>query len=296
MSSVTTTRPFADFFHKLKLTLSMIKVQHSVFALPFALISFLKATDGQPQILDLIFIVLAMITARNTAMSFNRIVDRKFDAHNPRTQSREIPSGQLSVSFSVAFCTVNALFFILISSYFNNLTLILSPIALMIVCGYSLTKRFTSFTQIFLGLSLGIAPIAAWIAATGTVNLFPCLLGVGVLFWVAGFDLIYSTMDHDYDKVNNLKNLVVKLGISRSLLLARFFHVASVMFFILAGLNLQLGWSYFLGCVFCAALMTYEHTLIKPDDLSRVNMAFFTLNGYMALGFLGFVLFDIYVA
>lgn len=295
MNSAASSRPLIEFWHKLKLTLSMIKVQHSVFALPFALISFLTATHGQPKAIDLLFIVLAMITARNTAMSFNRIVDRNFDAQNPRTRSREIPSGKLSTSFSVAFCTVNAVIFIFVSSYFNQLTLFLSPIALMIVCGYSLTKRFTNFTQIFLGLSLGIAPIAAWIAATGTLILFPCLLGIGVLFWVAGFDVIYSTMDHDYDKANNLKNLVVKMGVSRSLLLARFFHVASVTFFILAGLNFELGWSYFLGCLFCAAMMTYEHSLIKPTDLSRVNMAFFTLNGYMAIGFLGFVLIDLYL-
>lgn len=295
MTSGISTQSNDSFFFRLKLVLSMIKVQHSVFALPFALTSFLFATNGRPKILDVIMIVLAMITARSAAMTFNRIADLKFDSENPRTQNRELPSGKLSLRFASIFCTVNCILFVLISYYFNALTFILSPLALLIVLGYSLTKRFTSYTQIFLGFALGIAPIAAWIAATGTVSVFSVLLGIAVLFWVAGFDLIYSSMDYQYDKARQLNNLVVKMGIKKSLLLSRFLHFISVIFFILAGVNLGLGLFYFLGCLFCAALISYEHSLVRHDDLSKVNMAFFTLNGYMALGYLGFVLLEIYL-
>ena len=235
-----------------------------------------------------------MVAARNTAMTFNRIVDAKFDQKNPRTQNREIPSGKLSLKFSTAFCTINAVLFIVISAFFNELILILSPIALIIITGYSLTKRFTSFTQIFLGLALGIAPIAAWIAATGKLNWFPALLGIAVLFWVAGFDIIYSTLDHDYDKSKGLKNLVVKLGIKNSLYLSRFFHLLSISFFISAGLFWGLGIFYYIGCGIMSLLIAYEHSLIKADDLSKVNMAFFAMNGYVAVTYFVFVCLGIY--
>lgn len=261
----------------------MIKFQHTIFALPFVLTSVLIITNGKPQIVDLLFIILAMVTARNAAMSFNRIADRHLDALNPRTANREIPSGKLSLSFTVGFCMINSVLFILVTSYFNQLTLMLSPIALLIILSYSLTKRFTSCTQVFLGLALGIAPMAADIALTESVSFFSLFLGGAVLFWVSGFDLIYSTLDHDFDKKHGVKNLVVKLGISRALLLSRFFHGLCLMLFFLAGTQADLGWVYHLGLIAILVLLIYEHSLVTAHDLSRVNMAFFTLNGYVAM-------------
>ncbi|OVE81370.1 hypothetical protein BVY03_04080 [bacterium K02(2017)] len=283
------------FFSKLLLTLKMIKVQHSIFALPFALTSVLIASNGNLQLLDLVMIVLAMVTARNAAMTFNRIVDLKIDKKNPRTANRELPSGMLSKKFATIFCLVNIILFIAISYYFNQLTFILSPVALMIVLGYSLTKRFTYYTQFFLGLALGISPLAAWIAITGQLSFFAVLLGVNLFFWVAGFDLIYSTLDYAYDKKNGLKNLVVKWGLKKSLILARLFHFISFLSLVIAGIIQNLGLYYFIGCSIIGALLYYEHRLVKPDDLSKVNMAFFTLNGYISLLFLIFVVIDFYI-
>lgn len=292
-SPATARDDFVAFWQKLVLTLRMIKIQHSIFALPFALASVFVATQGRPRVYSLILIVLAMVTARNSAMSFNRIVDRHFDKANPRTQNREIPSGKLSLEFSILFCTVNVLLFVLISLLFNNLAFILSPVVLIIILGYSFTKRFTHYTQFFIGLSLGIAPIAAWIALTGTLSIFPVLLGLAVLCWVAGFDIIYTTLDYDFDKNYGLKNMVVQWGIKRSLIISKGLHVLSVVFLILAGILGHLGLIYFAGSLVCGVLLAYEQSLVNPTDLSKVNMAFFTLNGYVSLLFLAFVLFDV---
>ena len=184
-----------NFFKKLNLTLEMIKFKHSLFALTFALTSLIFSSQGLPNILTFFVIVLCMVTARNAAMSFNRIVDRDIDALNPRTSSRPLASGTLSLNFSKVFCLSNAILFMALSSYFNWLSFLLSPLALFIVLGYSLTKRFTHFTQFFLGLALGISPLAVSIAITGTLSLFSILLGCAVFFWVSGFDLIYSCQD-----------------------------------------------------------------------------------------------------
>ena len=274
------------FFQKLKLTLGMIKFQHSIFALPFALSMVFYATHGHPQPRELLLVVLCMITARNAAMSFNRIVDRHFDAKNPRTQNREIPTGLLSLGFAKGFCLINCVLFIIFSLFFNNLTLILSPFALCVVLGYSLTKRFTHLTQLFLGISLGIAPIAAWIALTGQIALFPCLVGLAVTFWVAGFDLIYSTLDHDYDKAHGLKNIVVRLGVAKALQLSRFLHILSFALFMTAGWVMNFSTVYFVGISLMGLCLGYEHSLVKAHDLSRVNAAFFTLNGFVSMIFL----------
>lgn len=283
-----------SFTKKLFLTLDMIKFQHSIFALPFALTSLFFATQGRPSLRQFILIVLCMVTARNAAMSFNRIVDRDIDRANPRTQNRPIPRGELSLRFSIGFCVFNALLFIFITGFFNHLTFLLSPLALAIVLAYSLTKRFTHATQFFLGLALGVSPLATWIAVTGTLTVFPILLGVGVFFWVAGFDLIYSCQDVAFDRQHGLKNLVVRLGINNALLLAKILHALCVVSFILAGRSLGLGASYFAGIIFITMVLIYEHTLVRPNDLSRVNVAFFTLNGYVSLSFFGFSLLQIY--
>lgn len=283
------------FGQKIFLTLNMIKFQHSIFAMPFALSMVFLATNGKPDLIKLLLIVLCMITARNAAMSFNRIADWKFDAMNPRTQNREIPNGKISLLFCTVFCLINCVFFIFLSFFFNALTFILSPVALIILLGYSLTKRFTNLTQIFLGLALGISSPATWLALTGEFSLFATLVGVGVLFWVAGFDLIYSTQDYEYDKSHNLKNIVVKLGLSRSLLLSRCFHALSIASFIIAGYLFQVSWIYFTGIGVMALFLIYEQSLVKSTDLSRVNMAFFALNGYVSMIFLATSFFEVYV-
>lgn len=272
-----------SLLQKTSLTLKMIKFQHSIFALPFALSSLVVAWNSQTTWLSLIWVILAMVTARNAAMSFNRIVDRDIDAKNPRTASREIPSGQLSLSFSIGFCVLNSLLFVLIASQFNTLTLLLSPVALAIVLGYSLTKRFTHFTQFFLGLSLGIAPLATWIALTGELSLYAILLGTGVFFWVSGFDLIYSTMDEEFDRNNNLKNIVVLLGAKKALWLARLLHLFTLAAFLAAGLSMSFSWVYYTGLGIITLIMIYEHRIVSPNDLSKLNMAFFTMNGYVSV-------------
>lgn len=285
----------SSLLHKTSLTLKMIKFQHSIFALPFALSSFFVATQGQINWISLLWIILAMVTARNAAMSFNRIVDRDIDAQNPRTESREIPSGKLSLGFAKGFCVINCLLFVLIAYQFNPLTFILSPAALMIVLGYSLTKRFTHATQLFLGLSLGIAPIATWIAMTGQLSAYALYLGAGVFFWVAGFDLIYSCLDENFDRQNNLKNLVVKWGTAKALWIARLFHVFTLILFVFSGWSLQMGWVYYTGLGLMSLLMIYEHNLVKPSDLSKLNMAFFTMNGYVSILFLVTTLLELYL-
>lgn len=284
----------ATFTRKLALTLDMIKFKHSVFALPFALTSLFFATNGKPSARQFILIVLCMVSARTAAMTFNRIVDRDIDEINPRTKSRPIPAGQLSLRFSIVFCLVACGLFIFFASLFNQLTLLLSPAALLIILGYSLTKRFTHLTQFFLGLALGISPLATWIAITGSISPFPALLGAGVFFWVAGFDLIYSCQDYDFDKANDLKNLVVKIGVAKALTLSKMLHGLCLAFFLLAGLNLNLRIFYLTGLIVMSGFLIYEHRIITPTDLSRVDLAFFTLNGYVALSFFIFSILEIY--
>ena len=279
---------------KLVLTLDMIKFQHSIFAMPFALVSLFYATEGQPGIKLFVLIVLAMITARNTAMSFNRIMDQDIDAKNPRTQNRPLVTGELSRRYAKIFCLVNIMIFFYTAAQFNSLTLWLSPLALLVVMGYSLTKRFTHYTQFFLGLSLGIAVPAAWIAARGELSLFPVLVGLGVLFWVAGFDLIYSTLDFDFDRHHDLKNLVVKLGIPRALGLARLLHTLTISCLASAGIILSAGPWYFFGVFVMGGFLIYEHRLVSPKDLSRVTAAFFTMNGFVGLTYFVFSFLDIY--
>lgn len=282
------------FFQKVLITLDMIKFQHSLFAMPFALASLFYATRGLPGWKTFLLIVLAMVTARNAAMSFNRIADLAIDQKNPRTQNWPLVRGDLSRLFATSFCVVNCGLFLFTAFLLNPLALLLSPIVLIILLGYSLTKRFTHFTQIFLGLALGISPLGAWIAATGSFHLFPALLGVGVLFWVAGFDLIYSMQDDDFDRTQGIKNLVVWLGREKALNLSRMFHALCIGFFLLAGFYQGLGLWYFSGIFLMGGFLVYEHRLISPENLSRINKAFFTINGYVSLSFLVFSLLDIY--
>lgn len=281
-------------FTKIKHIFELVKFSHSIFALPFALSALFYAEHGFPTLKKLFLIVICMVTARNTAMAFNRLVDAKSDAENPRTAIRHIPQGLLSKNTVTLFIIVNALIFMFTASFFNQLTLFLAPVALLIICGYSYTKRFTHGAQIFLGLSLGIAPASVWIAVTGTLTFFPILMGLGVLFWVAGFDILYATQDYEFDKSKNLKSLVVLCGIPRALILSRIFHLLSILFFTLTGLYGSLSSIYFTAVFLIACGLFYEHSLVKKDDLSRINIAFFTINGLIGMIYFIGSLLDIF--
>lgn len=275
---------------KVRHSAELVKFSHSVFALPFALASTLTAAGGFPGWALFGWIVAAMVTARNAAMAFNRLVDASIDAKNPRTAGRPLPSGLLSRKYVLIFFVVNALLFIGVTWRINPLCFRLSWIALIIVCFYSLTKRFTSFSHIVLGVALGISPVGAWIAVTGTFALMPFLLSCAVLFWVAGFDMIYATQDAEFDRKEGLHSMVVRFGIKKALRLARWFHVVCLALLVLWGWKAGLDSIYFGFLTPVAGLLAYQHSLVGPKDLSRVNLAFFNVNGLISLIFLAGVL------
>jgi len=268
----------------------MLKISHTIFALPFALASMLVAAGGWPSWRLVGMIVLAMFLARNAGMAFNRYLDADIDAKNPRTAIRHIPQGLLSKAFVLTFSILNAAAFVVVAGLINRLCLFLSPLALLLLFSYSFMKRVTHFSHLVLGLVLGSSPIAAWAAVRGEITWEPFLLGVGVLFWVAGFDMIYATQDYDFDREAGLHSLVVRLGIGRALMLARLFHGFTILSFVGFGLLMNLGWSYHVCLGFIGLLLAYEHSLVSAKDLTRVNAAFFNVNGFISLLFLGGVL------
>jgi 4-hydroxybenzoate polyprenyltransferase len=287
-------------FRRLILTLEMIRFEHSVFALPFALTGALLAFRESPLDTRAFFwklgwIVVAMIGARSAAMTFNRILDAEIDARNPRTRQRHIPAGVLSTGFAWAFTAVSTLVFLFAARELNSLCMKLAPVALAVVFFYSYTKRLTSFSHLVLGLSLGIAPAAAWIAVTGSLDPRILLLTLAVTFWTAGFDIIYSCQDYEFDVNAGLFSLPRRLGIAGALWIARLLHVAMIACLLLLVRDFQLGWLSLAGVGAVAALLIYEHSLVKATDLSRVNAAFFTVNGYVSVLFLLFWAADMYV-
>ena len=266
-------------------TLEMIKWEHSIFALPFALTAAVLAADGWPRPMQLVWIVVCMVTARTAAMAFNRWADATLDAANPRTAMRAIPAGTLTRSFVGGFTVLSSVLFVLAAAQLNRLTLLLSPAALLVVLLYSYTKRWTRWSHVVLGLALGIAPAAAWIAVRGSLDPRILVLTCAVLFWVAGFDVIYSCQDADHDRAAGLHSVPATLGIPAAFAVARTMHVLMlglllwlVHLFALGGL----GWA---TVALVAALLAYEHSLIRPGDLSRLNAAFFTLNGVISVLF-----------
>lgn len=271
---------------KLRQTLEMIKFSHTIFALPFALASMLVAAEGLPSLRIVALLVLAMVAARSAGMSFNRFIDASLDAKNPRTASRHIPAGILSRRFVLLFSLMSGILFVASCFLINRVCFLLSPLALGILILYSFTKRWTDWSHLVLGLALGIAPPAAWIAVTGTLSLEPVLLGLAVLFWVAGFDVIYATQDYEFDQKEGLHSLVARFGIARALWISRVFHGLALAFLLLFGQGASLGWIYKLTVALIGILFLYEHSLVKPKDLSRVNAAFFNVNGYISLLFL----------
>jgi len=272
------------FGAKLKTTLRMIKFEHTLFALPFAFLGAVLAADGLPLLPQIVWITVAMFGARSAAMSFNRIIDRKLDAENPRTANREIPSGKLSVGFALGFFVVSCALFLLASYSLNWLTLVLSPVALLSILGYSYAKRFTSLSHLILGWSLAISPTAAWIAVRGEIDsIVPILLSLLVMMWTAGFDVLYACQDFEFDKQAGLRSIPARFGIKNSLWIARLFHAQSFFVLILLYLATDLGWLALVGVFAVGALMIYQHTLVKPNDLSRMNTAFFTTNAFVSV-------------
>jgi len=272
------------FWKQLKITLEMIKFEHTLFVLPFAFLGAMLAANGFPSWPQILWITIAMVGARSAAMSFNRIADQKIDAENPRTADREIPSGKLSVEFAWSFMIASSLVFFLASFMLNRLTLILSPIALLSVLGYSYAKRFTSFAHLILGWALAIAPTGAWIAVRGTIDSeIPLLLSLLVMMWTAGFDILYSCQDYDYDTKKGLRSIPARFGIIAALWIARLFHLQAFIVLVLLYFAVDLGWLALAGVLITGALMIYQHTLVKADDLSRMNAAFFTTNAFVSV-------------
>lgn len=286
------------FWKRLRLTLEMIKFEHSVFALPFAATGALLAMRESGFAVaalewKLVWIVVAMVAARSAAMAFNRLLDAGLDARNPRTQSRHIPSGLLSRSFTWGFVAVSSLVFLLAARALNPLCLRLAPVALGVVFFYSFSKRFTSFSHLLLGFSLGIAPAAAWIAIRGALDPRILWLTAAVTFWTAGFDVIYACQDYEFDQREGLFSIPKRFGIAGALHISRNLHFAMLACLAALMLSFGLGLLSLLGIGVVALLLGYEHSLVRPDDLSRVDAAFFTVNGYLGVLFFLFWAADI---
>ena len=272
--------------------LSLIKFSHTIFALPFAAIGFTLAITQYNFTFSVALalkVVLCMVFARSAAMAFNRWADRYFDAKNPRTAIREIPAGMISANAALFFVLVNCVAFIITTYTINSACFYLSPIALAIVLGYSYTKRFTSLCHLILGLGLSLAPIGAWIAVTGKFALLPLLFSFAVLCWVSGFDIIYALQDEDFDRSQDLYSIPRVFGTVRSLTLSNNLHIAASLFLFAAGFQGNFNWIYYAGWIIFTSLLIYQHTLVKPNDLSKVNLAFATTNGIAS------VLFSIFV-
>ena len=276
--------------------MSMVKFSHTVFAMPFALIGFSLAVwgDGYKFSIKLLaLIILCMIFARNAAMGFNRIADKGFDALNPRTKTRELPSGIISRNSAIIFAAVNAILFILTTGFINRLTLFLSPVALMVILGYSLTKRFTALCHFILGLGLSLAPIGAYISVTGTFNILPIIYSFIVLTWVSGFDIIYALQDDEFDRKHNLHSLPSATGRSKALTISVFVHLITIVFIVVAGILGKGNLFYWIGATIFVVLLIWQHLLVRPDDLRRVTLAFQTTNGIASILFALFVIIDL---
>jgi len=286
------------FFRKLRLTLEMIRFEHSVFALPFALTGALLAVRQEGFVTEklgwkLLWIVVAMVGARSAAMTFNRILDADADARNPRTRGRHIPAGTLSRGFAWCFLAASSALFLIAARALNPLCFRLAPVALAIVFFYSFAKRFTSFSHLLLGFALGVAPAASWIAITASLDPRILWLTAAVMFWTAGFDIIYACQDYEFDTTEGLLSIPRRFGIGGALWISRSFHLLMLACLAALVVSFQLGAVSLAGVAVVAALLVYEHRLVKPDDLSRVNAAFFTMNGYVSVLFLFFWAADI---
>jgi 4-hydroxybenzoate polyprenyltransferase len=283
------------FFKKTGDFFSLVKFSHTVFAMPFAFIGFALAVNEKEHSFSirlLLLIILCMIFARNAAMGFNRLADKKFDSLNPRTEKREIPAGKISPASAAAFVFINCLLFIITTGFINRLTLLLSPVALIIILGYSLTKRITALCHFILGLGLSLAPIGAYISMTGKFSLVPVIYSVIVLTWSSGFDIIYALQDEEFDRENNLYSLPSVKGKSKALLVSSLVHIITFLSVIAAGIAGDTGVIFWMGAAVFSSLLVYQHIIVKPDDLSRVTLAFQTTNGIASVLFALFVISD----
>lgn len=282
----------------MKKYLSLVLFAHSVFALPFALIGFFLALHTTEYVFSwklLLLMLLCMVTARNAAMAFNRYLDRDIDAINPRTVMRDIPAGKISARNALIFTIVNCLLFVMATYFINSLCFMLSPIALFVVLFYSYTKRITPLCHLVLGAGLGLAPIGAYMVITGQFAIAPVLYGFAVLTWVSGFDIIYALQDEAFDRANKLNSIPVWLGTKGAMRVSESLHVLSFIFVLIPAFLMPVGWIYYLGVAFYAALLIYQHTLFSSTDLSRVNRDFMTTNGYASVIFAVFYLLDIWL-
>lgn len=315
----STNRYYLCIMTKVKNYLSLIKFSHTIFAMPFAMIGFFLAVlrgfyhDGSSQsenindfdswslqidykgfLPKLILVILCMIFARSAAMAFNRYLDRSFDAKNPRTAIREIPAGIIKANSALLFTVISCLLFMVCCFFINKLCFFLSPVALLVVLGYSYTKRFTMLCHLVLGLGLSLAPIGAYLAVTGRFDWLPVLFSLTVLFWVSGFDIIYALQDEEFDKSQNLYSIPAALGKKKALRVSEILHIISAIIVILAGLSGQFGLWYWFGVAVFTGMLIYQHSIVKPNDLRRVNIAFMTANGIASVVFAVFVISDMF--
>lgn len=278
--------------------ISLVKFTHTIFALPFALIGFFLAiqlTDAVLSWKTFALVILCMVFARNAAMSFNRYIDRKIDIKNPRTAIREIPSGIIHPKSALWFVIVNSILFCLTTYFINSLCFVLSPVALLVILGYSYTKQFTALCHFILGIGLSLAPIGAYLSVTGKFDLLPVLYSFVVLFWVSGFDIIYALQDEKFDKSEKLKSIPVLLGKKNALILSVILHIISAFLILYAGYCAHFGLWYWIGSGIFISLLIYQHILVKPDDLSKVNIAFFSTNGIASIIFAVFTIAELYL-
>lgn len=277
---------------------SLVLFAHSIFALPFAIIGFFLATtvnSADFSAIKFILMLLCMVFARNAAMAFNRYIDRGIDILNPRTANRDIPSGRVSPNQALIFTIVNSICFIMATYFINPLCFYLSPVALLVILGYSYTKRFTALCHLVLGLGLGLAPLGAYLVITGAFDIVPVFYSLAVIFWVSGFDIIYALQDEEFDKEENLHSIPAFFGKKKALRISELLHLLSAIFVILPAFYIELGWLYYIGVVIYVSLLVYQHLIISPTDLRRVNRAFMTTNGIASVIFAIFFLLDIWI-
>ena len=297
MAAVETTsrNPFVSSARQTKIILEMIKFEHTIFMLPFALMAAVIAGHHDWALLarKLPWILLAMVGARSAAMAFNRIVDREYDARNPRTALRAIPAGLLTVPQVTVFTLAAAALLVFAAYLLNPLAFALSPVALLLALGYSYTKRFTAFSHLFLGLAMAVAPVGAWIAVTGRIDAPALWLGGAVACWLFGFDILYALQDTEFDRANGLHSMPALLGNAGALWVSRLSHLLMLGLLVMVGVSAHLGVIYFVAVALASGLIAWEQSLVKPSDLSRLNLAFFTLNGYISAGLFILTLADV---
>lgn len=276
--------------------MSLVLFAHSVFALPFALIGFFLALQTTSHTFDwkkLILMLVCMVTARSAAMAFNRFLDRDIDAKNPRTAMRDIPAGRVSPQNALTFTIVNCLLFVAATYFINTLCFLLSPVALFVVLFYSYTKRFTPLCHLVLGVGLGLAPVGAYLVVTSQFHVIPVFYGIAVMCWSGGFDIIYALQDEEFDRANGLKSIPAYFGARGALRISEMLHVISFIFVLLPAHYMPVGWFYYLGVIFYGVLLVYQHRIVSPNDLSRVDRAFMTTNGVASVIFAVFYIMDI---